>query len=227
MLLAEDLLLLLLDDSTGKPVTDGTRIDHALAGAVLLELALSRRVDIAEANQAEVKKGRLVYLDPSPTGESVLDDALASLADKHGKKPENTLGPLGKGLRTRLLDNLAVRGILRRDEGRILGIFPTTRWPADDSRHEHALRAKLHDVLVVGLTPDDRTGALISLLSAIDCLPKVVDAPNRRALKRRGKEVAEGAWAAEAVRRAVAAVNAAATAAITAATVSTYGASGS
>lgn len=223
MLLAEDLLLLLLDDSTGRPVTDGTRLDNAIAGAVLLELALQGRVDIAGTNQAKVKKGRLVCRDPSPTGDPVLDDALARLVDKDGKKPDSALGPLGKGLRTRLLNGLATRGILRRDKGRVLGIFPTTRWPAADSRHERALRSALHDVLVVGLTPDDRTGALISLLSAIDVLPKVVDAPNRRDLKRRGKEVAEGAWAADAVRRAVAAVNAATTAAVTAATASMSG----
>ncbi len=218
MLIAEDLLLLLVDDDTGRPVTDGTKLDHALGGAVLLELALQGRVDIAGPG-SEVKKGRLVVNDPSPTGHAVLDAALSLLVDKSGRKPDQVIGPLAKGLRKRLLGGLADRGVLRRDEGRILGIFPTTRWPAEDSRHENELRSRLQDVLVVGVTPDNRTGALVSLLAAIDVVPKIVDAPDRRAVKRRAKEIADGAWAADAVRRAVEAVNAAMVATIAATSV--------
>jgi Golgi phosphoprotein 3 (GPP34) len=43
-LLAEDVLLLLLDDASGKPIVDGTKLDRVLAGALLLELALAGRV---------------------------------------------------------------------------------------------------------------------------------------------------------------------------------------
>ena len=42
-LLAEDLLLLLTDDHTGKLVAPGTEVDVALAGALLMELTLSTR----------------------------------------------------------------------------------------------------------------------------------------------------------------------------------------
>jgi hypothetical protein len=223
MLLAEDLLLLLVDDATGKPLTDGTKLDHAIAGALLLELALQGKVDVAAAEDEQVRKGRLVVRDHSPTGEPILDAALTLIADKQGKKPDAVIGPLKKGLRAHLLSGLAERGILRRDQRRVLGIIPTTKWPAEDSRHEAALRTRLHEVLVVGLTPDDRTGALVSLLSAIDVVPKIVASPDRRALKRRAKEVAQGEWAADAVRRAVAAVNAATAATIAATTAATSG----
>ena len=46
MLIAEDLLLLLYDDQTGKPVTGSPGLDYALAGAVLIELTLNRKLDI-------------------------------------------------------------------------------------------------------------------------------------------------------------------------------------
>jgi hypothetical protein len=226
MLLAEDLLLLLVDDATGKPLTDGTKLDHAIAGALLLELALQGKVDVTATREENLRKGRLVVRDPSPTGEAILDEALTLISDKQGKKPESVIGPLKKGLRERLLSGLAERGVLRRDQGKILGIFPTTKWPAEDSRHEDALRSRLHGVLVSGLTPDNRSGALISLLSAIDVVPKIVDSPDRRAVKRRAKEVAEGAWAADAVRRAVEAVNAATVATIAATTAATSGSGG-
>ncbi|MGM0385253.1 MAG: GPP34 family phosphoprotein [Actinomycetota bacterium] len=43
-MIAEDLLLLVTDDSTGKVQGDGASIDHGLAGALLCELALLRRI---------------------------------------------------------------------------------------------------------------------------------------------------------------------------------------
>ena len=42
------------------------------------------------------------------------------------------LQSLSKGVRRSLLTGLADRGVLRADEGKVLGIFPTTRWPAVD-----------------------------------------------------------------------------------------------
>jgi hypothetical protein len=56
------------------------------------------------------------------------------------------------------------------------------------------------------------------LLHAVDAVPKVIrDAPDKKALKRRAKQIAESEWAAAAVRSAVQAVQAASMAAITAA----------
>ena len=94
----------------------------------------------------------------------------------------------------------------------MLGIFPRETWPAEDSRHEDEVRRRLHDVLVVGTTPDERTGALVALLLAVDRAHKVLpglDGPARRRVKARAKEVAEGAWAAKAVRAAVEAMQSA------------------
>lgn len=75
MLLAEDLLLLLLHDASGKPMVDTTRLDLALAGAALLELATLGKVDVTGPHDA-VKPGRLIVRDGTPTGDTVLDEAL-------------------------------------------------------------------------------------------------------------------------------------------------------
>lgn len=218
MLTAEDLLLLLLDDETGKPIIDRTKLDHALAGALLVELAVRGCVDIADRGE-KVRKGRLIVRDASPIGDEVLDKALRLVSDKEGSKPVSVLKQLGKGLRDRLLDRLADRGILRREQGKILGLFPTRRWPTADARHETEVRASLHGALVNGHPPDQRAGALISLLLAVDGLRKVVDTRDKRAMKRRAKEIAQGAWAADAVQKAVKAVDDAVMAAIIATTV--------
>jgi hypothetical protein len=82
-------------------------------------------------------------------------------------------------------------------------------------------------VLKVGTTPDERTGALIALLSALNVVPKVVtDAVDKKALKQRAKDIAESDWAADAVKKAVTEMQAAVTAAIVVAS-STAAASGS
>ena len=219
MLIAEDLLLLLYGDESGKPVLASTELDYALAGAVLLELALLGRIDVAGPGET-VKSGRLVVRDPSPTGNVILDERLAMLADRQGRRPKDMIAKLAKNLRGRLLDQLAGRGILRRNSGKVLGLFPVTRWPANDARHEREVRLALDSALRIGTQPDQRTAALIAMLHAVNAVPKVItDAPDKRELKRRAKQIAESAWAAEAVRSAVQAVHSATVAAAAAATV--------
>jgi len=57
--------------------------------------------------------------------------------------------------------------------------------------------------------------ALIALLSSLNVVPKVItDAVDKKELKRRAKEISESAWAADAVKAAVDAMQAAVTAAI-------------
>lgn len=203
--LAEDVLLLLTDDATGRHQLDGSSLDTVLAGALLLELALAGRLDV-RTRHGLLTRHRTVVLDPAPVGDPVLDDALVAAQDKD-RSPQDLIRHLGTGLRRRLLERLAERGVLSLDADKVLGIFPRERWPAQDSTHEDQLRHRLHDVLVVGTTPDQRTGALVALLSAADRAHRVLadlDRDQRRRAKARGAEIAEGAWAADAVRRVIA-----------------------
>ncbi|MFI5697126.1 GPP34 family phosphoprotein [Kribbella sp. NPDC051586] len=214
MLIAEDLLLLLYDDQTGKPIAGSPGLDYALAGAVLIELTLQGKLDITSQGSGE-KPGRLKVVNGAPTGDPILDERLSYVFGKPGKKPKDQIGALSKRLRDQLLIRLAERGVLEQEEGRVLGLFPVTRWPAKDARHEAEVRAQLQSVLTQGMAPDQRTGALIALLSALNVVPKVVtDAVDKRALQQRAKEIAESDWAADAVKRAVAEMQAAVTTAV-------------
>jgi hypothetical protein len=223
MLIAEDLLLLLYDDASGKPIAGNPGLDYALAGAVVIELTLLGKVDVAGDGDT-VKPGRLKVLDTTPTGDAVLDERLAVLAQKAGAKPKDLMGKLSKRLRDQLLQRLTECGVLEADKGKVLGLFPVTRWPAKDAQHEGQVRVALRNVLELGAAPDERTGALIALLNALNVVPKVVtDAVDKKALKQRAKEISESDWAAAAVRKAVTEMQAAVTAAIVVA--STAGAS--
>ena len=126
-----------------------------------------------------------------------------------------------------LAARLVAAGLLERREDRVLGLFPRTRWPVADVAHEDDVRRRLSGALVQGLTPDERTGALVALLHAIGHAPKVVphDGVSTSEVKRRAKEVSEGAWAAKAVKDAITAATAAVTAAVVASTAATAGGS--
>jgi hypothetical protein len=218
MLLAEDLLLLLTDDETGKLVVSGSEADIALGGAQLVELSMSGHVDLDD-------RKRLVVRDSTPTGDDLLDRALATITDREGKKPSSVIGPLGKKLRDALYERLTSAGVLRAEEGRVLGVFPAKRWPAASAEHEAAVRRGMTSALVQGTTPEPRDAALISLLHALRSTHKVVDPKQhdlkRKELDRRAKDIAEGDWASKAVRQAVDEMMAAVTVAVSAATVAT------
>ncbi|HEX6249212.1 MAG TPA: GPP34 family phosphoprotein [Nocardioidaceae bacterium] len=221
MLIAEDLLLLLTDDRTGRLTGSATHVDVALGGSLLVELALMDRVALAGPGE-QVREGRVVVRDGSATGDPVLDGALETVRAKQGKKPAQVVTPLGKGLRAQLYARLTDRGILRAERDKVLGVFPSQQWPAVDAEHEDAVRRELVVVLQQGATHDARVGALVSLLHALRAVPKVVDPSNaglsRRELNAHAKQVAEGDWGSAAVRRAIDEMMAAVVAATTAAT---------
>lgn len=229
MLIAEDLLLLVTDDETGKVTVGSGQVDVALGGANLVELAAMDKVDLTREGD-DGKAGRIVVRDPAPVGDPVLDAALEILTQHQGKKPSAVISPLSKKLRDALYASLVEKGILRADQGKILGIFPTRRWPAEDAHHEAEVRRLITQTLVQGTTPDVRTAALVSLLHALRSEHMIADPKQngiaKKELQARAKKIAEGSWGSEAVRKAVDEMMAAVTVATMVATTAAIGAAG-
>jgi hypothetical protein len=226
MLLAEDLLLLVTDDTSGQLSAPAAQVDAGLGGANLVELAMMNKVDLSGEGEAG-RPGRVVVRDPAPAGDDVLDAALAILTANQGRKPSAAIRPLSKNLRHTLYERLAAAGVVRAERGKILGIFPTHTWPALDASHEAQVRQLVTQALVQQAAPDPRTAALIALLHALKCEHKIVDPRpyglSRRQLAARAEEIAEGNWASAAVRKAIDEMNAAVIAATTAATAASSG----
>ncbi len=172
MLIAEDLLLLLLDDDSGK-LNHSTYLDTGIGGALLVELALGEHVEVVK-DSGMWARAKVHPTTSAPPQDPVLVEALALVAEKE-RTAQDLVGRLGKKRREPLLARLEADGILRREEGKVLGLFPSTRWPAVDSGHEADVRRKLGDALVHGVQPDERTAALVALLSSLDLAQKVVD----------------------------------------------------
>ena len=206
-MLAEDLLLLLTDDATGKLLLPADQVDIALGGANLLELTLLERVSLDDEKH-------VVVFDPSSTGDPILDGALRVIGARQGRKPKAMVEPLGENLRTVLYARLVAEGVLRAEARKVLGILPVHRWPtAARAEHEEHMRAQLTQVLVQGTRPDARTAALVSLLHALNSEHRIVNPKEhgltRKKLATRAQEVSPGDWASEAVREAIEAVMAA------------------
>lgn len=112
---SEELLLLLTHDSENSASIPRDRIDHALAGAVLMDLAYANRID------ADPKA--LFVIDRTPTGNPVLDPVLVKITAR--QETSDTLAWLkvlaaedGKRIRDKTMVLLGQRGMLERRDGR-------------------------------------------------------------------------------------------------------------
>ena len=219
LLIVEDLLLLLLDDTTGTIAGEGT-LYYTLGGAVLVELAL--RGAVAPDESRTLFNGIRIG---AVKGELPSDPLLREAYEKVAKKPrgvQELLIDIGSSLRGEVLDRLVERGFIRREKKKVLGVFPTTRMPAQRPEYEAQLLERVRSVLVDGAEPDARTGALAALLSASGTLPQLHPGiPWSGAVYTRGKELEKGSWGAEAVNTAIAGTNAAIAASTAAASVAT------
>ena len=221
MLIAEELLLLSLDDASGRPLIGGDRLLPGLGGALLAELALLERIGVTPRSDGWRRRGRVTITSLKPTDDPELDDALRKIAASEGRKASDLLSEfstkrISKGLKQRLLERLAASGALVEQKGTMLGFIPRTTWPAHDIGAEDEVRQRLQSALIARLTPTERTVALIALLEVTGLLVKVVPSEDKKALRARAKELTEGDWAAKAVRTAIDEVAAATAAAASA-----------
>ena len=68
MLMAEEYLLLCLDDQTGRPRIGSDRLEPALGGALVAELALMERIGVTPHDAGWNKRGRVtITSSPRPT----------------------------------------------------------------------------------------------------------------------------------------------------------------
>lgn len=164
--LPEEIVLLTLDDETGRSIgRQGIAASIALAGAVLMELALAGRVD--------TDRDQLELLDASPSGDAVLDAGLALL--RGARDSRGALMLLAReetGLRPAVLSALVGRGLLRRVDGRVLLVFPERLYLKPEDRPEpREVLARLTRSIETDDVPEPREALLLGLARATALLP--------------------------------------------------------
>ena len=211
--LAEDLLLLGLDDDEGTVAWQhSTALPYGLGGALLMDLALQERIDSVDK--------QIILANPSLTGDEVLDAALETIrASNEPHDATHWVKRLGgrTGLKDQLARRLVKRGILREEEHTFLWAFHAPRFPTSDPGPEVALRDRIRNAALTGVAPDPRTLMLLSLASACHLTDGLFSDEERREARRRIKELVEGEQFGKAVGKAVAEIVAVAAASVTAA----------
>ncbi|MFP6664809.1 MAG: GPP34 family phosphoprotein [Deltaproteobacteria bacterium] len=180
--LAEDLVLLALDDQSGRilPVDDiGYR--HALGGAVLMDLALRGKID------NDVATLRLV--DETPSAEGLLNHWISIIAAESESLPAKVwiarLALESEEIEHAALSRLVERGILACQEKRLLWVFETRRYPTIDGTEEREVKRRIIDVLLSDGTPSQTDAILVGLVDDARLLPHLLsEAETRNAATR-------------------------------------------
>ena len=196
-LIVEDTLLLLFQPDSGT-IAGENILFYVLGGAVLADLALAGRVEAEE-------HGLFTRVRAAGDGDAP-DPLLASALTSLSKKPQDVqavLAGIGPQLRGPVLDRVVARGDLHRAEGKVLGLFPTTKLTLASERRSDLIR-RVRAALVDGDAPDPRTAASIALLSASGTLPQFhAEIPWGSDVYTRAKQLEDGDWGAAAASSAV------------------------
>ena len=160
---AEEIMLLLLHDSGGRFAGVADRsVGYALAGGVLMDLALENRID--------TDLHRLLLLDATPFGDDLLDPVLADIAAATGTFDARhwleQVAPRAGDIRKAALARLVERGILERRANRFLWVFGARRYPLIDGEAQREVKLRILDVLLGDDIPDARDIVIICLADA-------------------------------------------------------------
>ena len=159
---AEEIILLLLDDSGGRFARIPTwSMNYALAGGVLMDLALENRID------TDLEK--LVLLDSAPVGDSLLDPTLADIAageERDARYWVEHAADRAEAIHYEALARLVSLGILERREDRFLWVFRSRRYPVIDGKAEREVKLRIMGVLFSDDIPDPRDVVTICLADA-------------------------------------------------------------
>jgi hypothetical protein len=205
--LYEEILLLELDDEKGT-ARSSSMYAQAMGGAVIAELMLAGRIRLAED-----KKRRVEVADATPVGDPLLDAVLAEMAA--AKKPKQGSEWVAKvagqsRLKAEAAGRLVAAGVLRQEEAKVLGIFPTSHYPTRDARPEREVRARLYRAVCTDTQDlDARTIVLVALADAGGLLSRVVEKPRLKERKERIKAITSGHAVRAVTQEAIDAVNAA------------------
>ncbi len=158
----EEILLLLLRDDDGRfvNVSDLSR-KYAIAGGVLMDLALENRID--------TDLEHLVLVNDEPVGDDLLDPTLADIAagGQHDTRfwVERTADN-ADSIRETALNRLVAGGILEALDDRFLWVFRSRRYPLIDGKAEREVKLRIMEVLFSEQIPHPRDVMIICLADA-------------------------------------------------------------
>ena len=197
---AETLCLLLLDRETGQlPPRRRRAVHYALAGSLLVDLALADRIGNGSA--------QLRPTDPTPLGDDLLDPLLARLhAAPNGHDitswVEETAARADE-IRKAALDRLVARGALAVEKNGGRGVLRPRRYSVLEDADDQALRQRLARALADDERPAPRDVALIRLVDACGRFEQLVPPRELKRARQRISQLRTETLAGHAIAAAV------------------------
>ena len=201
---ADELLLLLIDDKRGDLIPiPAWSLACALAGALLMDLALEGRID--------TDPDSLSLLDATPLDDDLLDPVLAEIAQAEAARPARFwvahVAEQGDDIRDKTLARLAAQGILEVEEGGFFAFLPsvsrTRRYPADQAMRED-VRLRIMRALFSNDIPDPNDVVIIGLADACGVFERLLPPAEHKVAQERiallGRMDLIGRAVAEAIR---------------------------
>lgn len=182
----EEIVLLLLDDESGKLANfRDWSLRYAMAGGVLMELALEHRVDS--------DLDSLMLVDETPTGDEMLDKVLAEIvaADEQHEVRYwvDRLSGHGDEFREVALDRLVEKGVLKRQEELLMWVFKSRTYPQVDAEPEREVKLRIMEVLFSRIVPDPRDVVIICLADACGIFGAILSERELEYCRKRIEEV--------------------------------------
>ena len=197
----EEIMLLLLDDEGGDFVrVPEWSVQCALAGAVLMDLALENRID--------TDPNWLTVIDPTPVGDDLLDPTLARIVQADGERDTRfwiqDIAQQAGSIRERVLERLVDHGILHVRDDSFLWVFQSRRYPVVDGKADREVKLRIMEVLFSDEIPDPRDIVIVCLAEACGIFRELL---SRRELEHAsarieqvrkldliGREVSQAVW---------------------------------
>jgi golgi phosphoprotein 3 len=175
--LADEIVVLMLRDDTGAIRPECASVaSMAIAGGILMELALLGRID------TDLKT--LFIADPAPVGDDLLDEALHKIAAAPQSRSSawwiRALGLHGGDLSVRVLRRLVQAGILRTEDRQFLWVFSRRAYPQNTGREEREAKTRLLSVIFNDDVPEARDTLLLGLADSTGVLDTILSAEDRR-----------------------------------------------
>jgi len=185
--LIDQLTLLALDDEKGTFLADSTSYSYAIAGAVIMELALEERIDLSGE--------KVVLKDRNKTGDKIIDTyieiILQSEKEKKIKSWVERIGNKADKIKRDTIDKLINNRILEKKEDKILWIFSYNKYPTQNPRPENQLRSRLYDIIVNSHRPELKEIMLLNLIESCSLGKEVFGKEQAKTFKKKLKSINE------------------------------------
>lgn len=186
--LAEELLLITLDDESGK-LLDSIKpfsFDIAIAASLIMELTLKGKLD------TDAKK--VFVVSSEATGDAILDQALAAIvAEKNSLSTSDWLSRFarhGATLSDKIIESLVNKGVVQMVEKRLLWVLKTRAYPATSGIEEREVRSRIMQLLNNDEIPNPSDALLIGLLRATEIMSRLLSSSELVRLQNRIDQIA-------------------------------------